>query len=43
MTWRNQSRPIDRDEDATWQLLGRLIARALLTVNLHLRSMDHVA
>ena len=40
MTWQNQSRPIDRDEEATWQHVGRLIARAILTIDLHLRSMD---
>ena len=38
--WRNQSRQIDRDEEATWQRVGPLIARAISTVDLHLKSID---
>ena len=40
VTWHNQSRPIDRDEEATWHHRGRLIARVILAVDLHLRLMD---
>ena len=40
MTWRNQSRPINRDEEATWQRVGRAIVRAITTVDIHLRLMD---
>ena len=36
VTWRDQSRLIDRDEEATWQRVGRPIARAILAVDLHL-------
>ena len=40
MTWCNQSRPIDRDEEATWQCVGYPIARSISAVDLHLKSMD---
>ena len=33
----------DRDEEATWQRVGRPISRAISTVDLHLNQWAHVA
>ena len=33
----------DRDEEATWQCVGRSIARAILVVDLHLSEEGYVA
>ena len=43
MTWRNLERPIDDQErDVTWRIVGRPIAREILTVDLHLSEEGYV-
>ena len=44
MTWRNLERPIDNQErDATWRIVGCLIAREISAVDLHLSQEGYMA